>query len=171
MRASIPPESKRCNTDGRSVWTRGETMLKNNHILVKFDHWIIVSLWTLEINIHLLDLCVGSQLHWTEFDYYCITHTKQIKTHHRSVKLQQGKPIYKNTCYDVSTSWIRPVHVVLQTYEMHIEVQVLCLWHNTDEWNIPYPFPIYSPHNHGTYNFPGSSILIIVKNQSRDKHY
>ena len=29
MRASIPWESKPCNTDGRSVWTAGETMLKN----------------------------------------------------------------------------------------------------------------------------------------------
>ena len=28
MRACIPWESKQCNTDGRSVWTTGETMLK-----------------------------------------------------------------------------------------------------------------------------------------------
>ena len=31
----IPRESKRCNTDGRSLWTAGETMLKNNPHLVK----------------------------------------------------------------------------------------------------------------------------------------
>ena len=29
MRASLPQESKCCNTDGKSVWTVGETMLKN----------------------------------------------------------------------------------------------------------------------------------------------
>ena len=43
MRASIPRESKHCNTDGRSVWTTGETLWKN-----KFDHCIIVSLWTFQ---------------------------------------------------------------------------------------------------------------------------
>ena len=48
MRASILQESKRCNTDGRSVWTAGETMLKNNPHLVKLDHCIIVSLWTFQ---------------------------------------------------------------------------------------------------------------------------
>ena len=49
MRASIPRESKHCNTDGRNVWTAGETMLKNKwpH-LVKFDHCNIVSLWTFQ---------------------------------------------------------------------------------------------------------------------------
>ena len=31
MRPSISRESKRCNTDGRSVLTAGETMLKINH--------------------------------------------------------------------------------------------------------------------------------------------
>ncbi|KAM9318434.1 tripartite motif-containing protein 59 isoform 2-T2 [Pholidichthys leucotaenia] len=30
--------SKRCNTEGRSVWTEEETILKNKH-LVKFDHY------------------------------------------------------------------------------------------------------------------------------------
>ena len=35
MRASIPRESKPCNTDGRSLWTPGETMLKNKHIWSK----------------------------------------------------------------------------------------------------------------------------------------
>ena len=50
MRAStcIPWESKHCNTDGRSVWTAGETMLKNKPHLVKYDHCIIVSLWTFQ---------------------------------------------------------------------------------------------------------------------------
>ena len=43
MRASIPQESTHCNTDGRSVWTTGETLWKN-----KFDHCIIVSLWTFQ---------------------------------------------------------------------------------------------------------------------------
>ena len=52
MRASIPQESKCCNTDGRSVWwTTGETMLKNKPHLVKFDHCIIVSLWTFQPNL------------------------------------------------------------------------------------------------------------------------
>ena len=41
-------ESKRCNTDGRSVWTAGETIVKNKPHLVKFDHCIIVSLWTFQ---------------------------------------------------------------------------------------------------------------------------
>ena len=41
LRASIPGESKRCNIDGKSVWTAGDTTLKNKH-LVKFDHFIIV---------------------------------------------------------------------------------------------------------------------------------
>ena len=46
MRASIPQESKHCITDGRSVWTAGQTMLTNKPHLVKFDHCITVSLWT-----------------------------------------------------------------------------------------------------------------------------
>ena len=46
MRASIPRESKRSNTYGRSVCPTGETMLKNEPYMVKFDHCIIVSLWT-----------------------------------------------------------------------------------------------------------------------------
>ena len=33
MRASIPQESKRCNTDGRSVWIAGETILKLLQVL------------------------------------------------------------------------------------------------------------------------------------------
>ena len=46
-------ESKRCNTDGRTVWTvgggGGETMLKNIvWRLVKFDHCVIGSLWTFQ---------------------------------------------------------------------------------------------------------------------------
>ena len=48
MRASLSRESKCCNTDGRSVWTAGETMLKNKPHLVKSDHCIIVSLWTFQ---------------------------------------------------------------------------------------------------------------------------
>ena len=32
MRASIPRESKHCNTDGRSVWTAGDICWKINHI-------------------------------------------------------------------------------------------------------------------------------------------
>ena len=44
MRASIPQESKHCNTDGRSVWTAGAGELKNKPHLAKFDHCIIVSL-------------------------------------------------------------------------------------------------------------------------------
>ena len=49
MRAFIPQESKRCNTDGRSLCRlQGRLhvrMLKNKPHLVKFDHCIIVSLW------------------------------------------------------------------------------------------------------------------------------
>ena len=48
MRASLPQNSKCCNTDGRSMWTAGETMLKNKPHLVKFYHCIIVSLWTFQ---------------------------------------------------------------------------------------------------------------------------
>ena len=48
MNASIQRESKRCNTDGRNVWTAGETMLKNKPHLVQFDHWLIVSLWNFQ---------------------------------------------------------------------------------------------------------------------------
>ena len=48
MRASIPRKSKHCNTNGRSVWTAGETVLKINPYLVKFNHCIIVSLWTFQ---------------------------------------------------------------------------------------------------------------------------
>ena len=48
MRASIRQESKHCINDGRSVWAAGETMLKNKPHLVKFDHCIIVSLWTFQ---------------------------------------------------------------------------------------------------------------------------
>ena len=48
MRASIPQESKHCNPDGRSVWTTGEIMMKNKPLMVKFDHCIIVSLWTFQ---------------------------------------------------------------------------------------------------------------------------
>ena len=48
MRASIPRKSKHCNTDGRSVRTAGETMLKNKPHLVKFDHCIIISLGTFQ---------------------------------------------------------------------------------------------------------------------------
>ena len=41
----IPQESVCCNTDGKSVWTAGETVLKNKPYmyLVKFDHCIIAS--------------------------------------------------------------------------------------------------------------------------------
>ena len=39
--------TKLCNTDWRNVWTAGETMLNNKPHCVKFDHRIIVSLWTL----------------------------------------------------------------------------------------------------------------------------
>ena len=46
MRVSIPRDSNHCNTDGRSVWTAGETMLKNEPHLVQFDHCIIVSIYT-----------------------------------------------------------------------------------------------------------------------------
>ncbi|KAM9410510.1 glucosamine 6-phosphate N-acetyltransferase isoform 2-T2 [Pholidichthys leucotaenia] len=35
--------SKHCNTNGRSVWTKGETMLKNKPHLVKFDHYELFS--------------------------------------------------------------------------------------------------------------------------------
>ena len=38
--------SEHCNTDGRNVWTAGESMLKNKPHLVKFNNCIIVSLWT-----------------------------------------------------------------------------------------------------------------------------
>ena len=38
---TIPRESKCCNTDGRRVWTAGETMLKNKPDLVKFDDCIL----------------------------------------------------------------------------------------------------------------------------------
>ena len=48
IRASIPQESKRCNTNGKSGGTAGETMLKYKPHLVKFDHCIIVSLWTFQ---------------------------------------------------------------------------------------------------------------------------
>ena len=48
MRASVPRESMRCNTDGRTVWTTGNTMLKNKPHLVRFDRCIIVSLWTFQ---------------------------------------------------------------------------------------------------------------------------
>ena len=51
MRTSIPQKSKCCNTDRRSAWTVGETMLKNKPHLVRFDHRIIVSLWTFQPNI------------------------------------------------------------------------------------------------------------------------
>ena len=43
MRASLPWEAKHCNIHGRSLWTAGETMLKNKSHLVKFDLCIIVS--------------------------------------------------------------------------------------------------------------------------------
>ena len=39
---------KRCNTDGRSVWTTDEAILKNRPHFVKFDHCSKVSLWTLQ---------------------------------------------------------------------------------------------------------------------------
>ena len=49
MRASILRESKRCNTNGRSVGTAGETMLKNKpQSFVKLHHCIIVSLSTFQ---------------------------------------------------------------------------------------------------------------------------
>ena len=35
---------KNCNTDERSVWTTGVTMLKNKHYLVLFHESILVSL-------------------------------------------------------------------------------------------------------------------------------
>ena len=53
MRASIPQESKRCNTDG-SVWTSGETMLKIKPHSVIFNHCIIVSLWTFQPSLYSL---------------------------------------------------------------------------------------------------------------------
>ena len=43
-RASIPQYSKCCNTNRRSVWTEGETILKNKPHLVKFYHCSTVSL-------------------------------------------------------------------------------------------------------------------------------
>ncbi|GLD62679.1 histone-lysine N-methyltransferase SETMAR-like protein [Lates japonicus] len=39
MRAFIPQEPKRCNTDGRNVWTAGEITLENEQHLVKFNHY------------------------------------------------------------------------------------------------------------------------------------
>ena len=48
MRTSQPRESKRCNTNGRSMWTAGETIWKDKPHLVKFEHCIIVSLWTFQ---------------------------------------------------------------------------------------------------------------------------
>ena len=48
MRASTPRECKCCNIDGRSVWTAGKTRCKHKPHLVKFDHCIIVSLWTFQ---------------------------------------------------------------------------------------------------------------------------
>ena len=44
MKAFIPRESKRCNTDGRSEWTAGKNKLKNKPHLYKFAHWNIVNL-------------------------------------------------------------------------------------------------------------------------------
>ena len=41
-------KSNHCNTNGRSVWIAGKTMLKNKPHLVKFDHCIIVSLCTFQ---------------------------------------------------------------------------------------------------------------------------
>ena len=34
----MPRESKRCNTDGGSVWIAGETMLRNKPHLVNIDN-------------------------------------------------------------------------------------------------------------------------------------
>ena len=49
MRASIPRESKHCNTDGRNVWMQGRLCWKINHICCgQFNHCIIVSLWTFQ---------------------------------------------------------------------------------------------------------------------------
>lgn len=48
MTASIPQESKRRNTDGRNVWTKGETIFKNKPNLFKFSHCIMISLWTFQ---------------------------------------------------------------------------------------------------------------------------
>ena len=57
MRASIPQESKHCNTDGRNVWTAQETIMKNKPHMVKFDHCIIVYIWTFQPTLY--------AVHWT----------------------------------------------------------------------------------------------------------
>ena len=44
----VSQEFKYYNTDGRSVWTTGETMLKNKPHLIKFDQCIIISIWTFQ---------------------------------------------------------------------------------------------------------------------------
>ena len=71
MRASIPRESKRCNTGGRSVWPdRGDYLEEKN--LVKFDHCIIVNLWTFQPTLVILEnfffgVCIKCDLSWTAY--------------------------------------------------------------------------------------------------------
>ena len=50
------PTSKHCSTDGRSMWTAG--LLENKPHLVKFDHCIIVSLWTFQPTLVDLAYCI-----------------------------------------------------------------------------------------------------------------
>ena len=71
----IPRVSKRCNTDGRSVWTAaGEAMLKNKPHLFIFDHCIIVSIWNFQPTLVLAVVC----------DYLCswkVARLVAIKAH------------------------------------------------------------------------------------------
>ena len=50
-------EQDESNNDGQSVWTAGETRLKYKPHLVQIDHCIIVSLWTFQPTLVLLQIC------------------------------------------------------------------------------------------------------------------
>ena len=79
MRASMPWKSKCCNTDEKSWWTTGETILKNKLHLVKFDHCIIVQPMNFSAHPHSVTLVI----HCSEFDLifrFCklFSYSKQI---------------------------------------------------------------------------------------------
>ena len=40
----MPPGSEHSSTEGRSVWTTEEIMMKNKPTLVKFKHFVLVKL-------------------------------------------------------------------------------------------------------------------------------
>ena len=122
-------------------------------------------------------------IHWTDLTVIvsCIPslsrRLKQIKTHHCSFKLQQGQPIYKNTCYDINEldttgtfrfTNIRIAHTRLVQVVRFMFVSKY-LWHIVIWMNKTW-YPTHTQYlaritMMGHNDFPGSSILISVKNQ------